>query len=343
MNLAESLVDNLGLNLGVYPGVKSRVKYGAKRGVDSCSLSRACALLQREFFLLLNESMARHTTFKVGGPADLFFAPATKGELIGVIKRSRDLDIPVILVGSGTNLLVRDRGIRGLVVTTKRMNKDLDLAITTDPEGTITASSGVILGAAARFAMDRGMAGFEFCAGIPGTVGGAVMMNAGTSLGTIADILVSLEVVSGDGKIITIDRSELSFAHRKLMFDSLDPCMFVLGARFRVFAGDKQQIRDRWLSLLELRHASQPGKVASAGCFFKNPDGGMPAGLLIDRAGLKGQRFGNAMVSKIHGNFIVNLGGATALEILTLKRIVQDEVRKKFNVDLKPEVKIEGE
>ncbi|MDY0220413.1 MAG: UDP-N-acetylmuramate dehydrogenase [Desulfobacterium sp.] len=307
------------------------------------SPSRAYGLLQRMFSLLTDEPMARHTTFKVGGPADLFFAPATKGELIGVIKCSRELGIAITLVGSGTNLLVRDRGIRGLVVTTKRMNKNLALTMTTDQEGTITASSGVILGAAARFAMERGMAGFEFCAGIPGTVGGAVMMNAGTNLGTIADSLVSLEVLSGDGEISTIDRSQLSFAHREIMFDSPGSCTFVLGARFRVFAGDKQQIRDQWHSLLELRHANQPGAVASAGCFFKNPDGGMPAGLLIDRAGLKGRKFGNAMVSKIHGNFIVNLGGATAMEILTLKRMVQDEVREKFNVDLKPEVKIEGE
>lgn len=333
---------NLGVDWGVNWGVDLEVKPSVK-SVMTSTLSRAYALLEREFSLLTDEPMARHTSFRVGGPADLFFSPATKEELIRIINRSKDLGIPITLVGSGTNFLVRDKGIRGLVVTTRRINKNLTLTMTTDHEGIITVSSGVILGAAARFAMDRGMAGFEFCAGIPGTVGGAVMMNAGTTLGTIADSLVSVEVMSGDGNIRTIERSELGFAHRSIMFDFSGSCVFVLGARFRVFAGDKQKIRDQWLSLLELRHASQPGAIASAGCFFKNPDGGIPAGLLIDRAGLKGRKFGNAMVSRIHGNFIVNLGGATALEILTLKQMVQDEVRKKFNIDLKPEVKIEGE
>jgi UDP-N-acetylmuramate dehydrogenase len=119
--------------------------------------------------------------------------------------------------------------------------------------------------------------------------------------------------------------------------------VYLLGARFRVQPGDKQKIRERWRSLLEKRRSSQPGSLASAGCFFKNPDNGMPAGQLIDQAGLKGKQFGNAMVSTIHGNFIVNCGGATAMEILTLKQMVADAVRRKFNVDLKPEVKIEGE
>lgn len=336
------LADNLGFNPGGKSRVKFRVKEGVKPGITA-TLFRACGKLQREFSLLTLEPMARHTSFRVGGPADLFFAPRTKEELIRVIERSRCLGIPITPVGSGTNLLVRDRGIRGLVVTTRRMDKTLALTMTTDQEGIITASSGVVLGSAARFSMDRALTGFEFCAGIPGTVGGAIMMNAGTALGTIADSLVSLEVVSGNGEVRTIDRSEINFAHRKIMFDSFDPKVFVLEARFRVFLGDKQALQDQWLSLLEVRHKNQPGAVASAGCFFKNPDGGMPAGQLIDRAGLKGRRFGNAMVSKIHGNFIVNLGGATALEVLTLKRIVQDEVKKKFNVDLKPEVKIEGE
>jgi UDP-N-acetylmuramate dehydrogenase len=322
--------------------MKSMVKHGGEPQMDS-TLSRAYGRLRREFSILTQEPMVRHTSFRVGGPADLFFAPAAKEELIRIIKRSGDLGIPVTLVGSGTNLLVRDKGIRGLVITTARMDKNLALTMTTDQEGIITASSGVILGSAARFAMDRGLTGLEFCAGIPGTVGGAVMMNAGTNLGTISDSLVSLEVVSENGETRTIDRSDIGFVHRKIMFDSPDSKVFVLEARFRVFTGDKRQICNQWLSLLKVRHGNQPRAVASAGCFFKNPDGAIPAGKLIDRAGLKGRKFGNAMVSKIHGNFIVNLGGATALELLTLKRIVQDEVRRKFNVDLKPEVKIEGE
>ncbi len=305
--------------------------------------SGAYGVLQREFCLLTDEPMACHTSFKVGGPADLFFAPETKAELIRGIARARSLGIPVTLVGCGTNLLVRDGGIRGLVVTTRKMNKNLATTMAADGAQFVTASSGVILATLARFAMDRGFEGFTFCAGIPGTVGGAVMMNAGTTHGTISDILVSLELVAADGRVMTVDRSELEFCHRRTLFNTLGSCVHVLGARFRVKPGDKQQLRDRWHSLLESRRSSQPGSMASAGCFFKNPDNGMPAGQLIDRAGLKGKQFGRAMVSTIHGNFIVNRGGATAMEILTLKQMVEDEVRMKFNVDLKPEVKIEGE
>jgi UDP-N-acetylmuramate dehydrogenase len=305
--------------------------------------SGAYGVLKREFCLLSDEPMACHTSFKVGGPADLFFAPETKAELVRGIVRARSLGIPVTLVGCGTNLLVKDGGIRGLVVTTRRMNKTLAITMAADGTQFVTASSGVILATLARFAMDQGLDGFTFCAGIPGTVGGAVMMNAGTTLGTISDILVSLELVAADGRVMTVDRSELDFFHRTTVFNGLGPCVYLLGARFRVQPGDKQKIRERWRSLLEKRRSSQPGSLASAGCFFKNPDKGMPAGQLIDRAGLKGKQFGNAMVSTIHGNFIVNCGGATAMEILTLKQMVADEVRTKFNVDLKPEVKIEGE
>lgn len=309
----------------------------------SNGLSGAYGALQREFCLLTDEPMACHTSFKVGGPADLFFAPETKAELIRGIARAKSLGIPVTLMGCGTNLLVKDGGIRGLVVTTRRMNKTLTITKATDGGPFVTASSGVILAALARFVMDRGFGGFTFCAGIPGTVGGAIMMNAGTTLGTISEVLVSLELVAGDGRVMEVDRAELDFFHRRTSFNGLGPCVYVLGAQFRVKPGDKQKIRERWISQLENRRSSQPGAMASAGCFFKNPDNGMPAGQLIDRAGLKGKQFGNAMVSTIHGNFIVNCGGATAMEILTLKQMVEDAVKTKFNVDLKPEVKIEGE
>ena len=306
-------------------------------------LPEAYAALKQEFSLLSNEPMACHTSFKVGGPADLFAAPGSRNELISIIERADQLGIPVTLMGSGTNLLVKDGGIRGLVVTTRMMNKNIALGVQGDGKHFISASAGVVLASLARASMDQGLDGFSFCAGIPGTVGGAVMMNAGTLSGTIAGPLASLEVLGKDGKVQTIDSSKLVFSHRKTSFNGLGSKVLLLGARFFLVPGDKKEIRTRWLSLLEKRNSSQPGGLASAGCFFKNPQGARPAGFLIDKAGLKGKQFGNAMVSRTHGNFIVNLGGATAQEILTLKEMIEDEVKKKFNVDLKPEVKIEGE
>ncbi len=307
------------------------------------NLSRGCEVLRQEFSLVADEPMARHTSFKVGGAADLFAAPSSREELIRMVTLARELGVPVSPMGCGTNLLVRDNGIRGLVLSMKKINGKPTLTRISGAESLVTSSSGVILSALARFAMDHGLDGFGFAAGIPGTVGGAVMMNAGTNLGTISESLVSLEILTRDGSVMTVDRRELGFAHRELSFNGIGPGVLVLAANFLLVPGDKESMQANWLAHIEQRQASQPGSGASAGCFFKNPDNGRPAGLLIDQAGLKGRRCGNAMVSEAHGNFIVNLGGATAGEILTLKQMVEKEVKKQFNVDLKPEVKIEGE
>ncbi|MBI9090428.1 MAG: UDP-N-acetylmuramate dehydrogenase [Desulfobacterium sp.] len=307
------------------------------------NLSRGCDILKQEFALVADEPMARHTSFKVGGTADLFATPSSQDELIPIVARAKALKVPVTLMGCGTNLLVRDKGIRGLVLSMKRINAAPTLTRVSGTESLVTASSGVILSTLARFAMDHGLDGFGFAAGIPGTVGGAVMMNAGTAMGTICDTLATLEILCQDGEVRTVDRRELGFSHRKLSFNGLGPGVLILTASFLLVQGDKTAMKAKWLAHLEKRRANQPGSAASAGCFFKNPDNERPAGLLIDRAGLKGRRCGNAMVSEAHGNFIVNLGGATASEILTLKRMVETEVKNQFNVDLKPEVKIEGE
>ncbi len=307
------------------------------------NLSRGCDILKQEYSLVIDEPMARHTSFKVGGAADLYATPSSRDELIRMVARARALKVPVTLMGCGTNLLVRDKGIRGLVLSMKRINANPTLTRVSGDESLVTSPSGVILSTLARFAMDHGLDGFGFAAGIPGTVGGAVMMNAGTAAGTISDYLATLEILCRDGEVRTVDRRELAFSHRKISFNGLGPGVLVLAANFLLVQGDKEAMQTKWLAHLEKRRASQPGSAASAGCFFKNPDNERPAGLLIDRAGLKGRRCGNAMVSEAHGNFIVNLGGATASEILTLKRMVETEVKNQFNVDLKPEVKIEGE
>ncbi|MCP4117393.1 MAG: UDP-N-acetylmuramate dehydrogenase [Desulfobacteraceae bacterium] len=306
--------------------------------------TRGCEILKQEFSTLLgDEPMARHTSFKVGGAADLFATPTSRDELIRIVTRARALGVPVSPMGSGTNILVRDKGIRGLVLSMKKINARPTITRISGTESLVTVSSGVILAALARFAMDHGLAGFGFAAGIPGTVGGAVMMNAGTALGTISDSLVSLEILTLDGEVKTVERSDLGFSHREISFNGFGPEVLVLGADFLLAPGDRSAMQASWAAHLEKRRASQPGSAASAGCFFKNPDKERPAGLLIDKAGLKGRRCGNAMVSEAHANFIVNLGGATASDILALKRLVENEVKNQFNVDLKPEVKIDGE
>lgn len=305
--------------------------------------SRGCEILKQEFALVGDEPMARHTSFKVGGAADLFATPSSRDDLIRIVARAKALKVPVTPMGCGTNLLVRDKGIRGLVLSMKRINGTPTITRASGTESLVTASSGVILSTLARFAMAHGLDGFGFAAGIPGTVGGAVMMNAGTAMGTISDALVTLEILCRDGEVRTVDRRELGFSHRNLSFNGLGTEGLILGANFLLVQGDKAAMEAKWLGHLEKRRASQPGSAASAGCFFKNPDNERPAGLLIDRAGLKGRRCGNAMVSEAHGNFIVNMGGATASEILTLKHMVETEVKNQFNVDLKPEVIIEGE
>jgi len=310
-------------------------------GADN--LTRAYSILEKEFSLSIDESMAQHTSFKVGGVADLFAAPSSRDELIGIVKLARKLSVPVTLMGRGTNLLILDKGIRGLVLSTKCMNDVLSASRVSETQTLVTASSGVILATLARFTMEKELEGFGFAAGIPGTVGGAIMMNAGTSQGTISEHLASLEILTLDGNVQTVDRSELLCFHRQLAFKGFSPGQIVLAGKFLLPDGDRAAMEARWLELLEKRHKSQPERVASAGCFFKNPEKERPAGFLIDRAGLKGTRCGNAMVSNTHANFIVNLGGATAKEILTLKTMIENGVKKKFNVDLKPEVKIEGE
>jgi len=310
-------------------------------GADN--LTRAYSILEKEFSLSTDEPMAQHTSFKVGGAADLFAAPSSRDELIGIVNLARKLSVPVTLMGRGTNLLILDKGIRGLVVSTRCVNEVLSATRVSEAQTLVTASSGVVLATLARFTIKQRLDGFGFAAGIPGTVGGAVMMNAGTAQGTISEHLASLEILTRDGNVQTVDRSELLCFHRQLLFKGFPPGQIVLAGNFLLPDGDKTAMEACWLELLEKRHKSQPERVASAGCFFKNPDREQPAGFLIDRAGLKGARCGNAMVSNTHANFIVNLGGATAKEILTLKTMIENEVKKKFNVDLKPEVKIEGE
>ncbi len=303
--------------------------------------------LKAEFGLEADVPMAAHTSFRVGGPADLFAMPTSIDTLTRLVRLAGEADVPMTIMGSGTNLLVGDRGIRGLVVAITKLRGELDIRKIDENKSVVTAFSGTILASLFNQTMAMGLNGLSFAAGIPGTLGGAVMMNAGTNLGAMSDVVSSLDLVTRKGKMVSVPGSQLEFSNKELSFSLVKGLKrekpIIIKVALNLKPGEPETIKKTWDDLLYKRKASQPVHAASAGCFFKNPNAKRPAGLLIDKAGLKGRRVGNAMVSKTHANFIVNLGGATAGDILTLKRIVEQTVLDLFSVTLETEVRIEGE
>ena len=293
-----------------------------------------------------NESMRKHTSFKVGGPADLFARPRSIDTLKKILDMAKGHELPVTIMGSGTNLLVKDKGIRGIVISMAHLK--YPTRITPMPHGKyrVQPAAGTILASLYRETMNQGIGGIGFAAGIPGTVGGAVMMNAGTPGGTMADVIESIDILDSHKGIITLPRSALEFTHRCLTLSPEFPQKqraVLVGATLIMSHQDKKKIKAQWQALLDQRKKNQPIQGAGAGCFFKNPPQGKSAGELIDRAGLKGFKVGDAMVSAKHANFILNTGQATAQEIIDLKQIIEKEVHNRFGIRLESEVKIEGE
>ncbi|MBF0258465.1 MAG: UDP-N-acetylmuramate dehydrogenase [Desulfamplus sp.] len=301
-----------------------------------------------------NVPMKRYTSFKIGGPADYFARPASVEELLQLLRAARNNSIASLVMGSGTNILVKDNGIRGLVISLVKMKNEIEIQDIDTDHVVLSASAGTILAALCRKTIRDGLEDFSFAAGIPGTVGGAVMMNAGTGIGTISDSLVSIDILDTDNNIRRLDRSQLLFSHRKLDFISRpaissvnvrqkDSQPVILKASFLLRKGNREKVEQSWRTLIKKRKTTQPHGMPCAGCFFKNPDNGKSAGALIEMAGLKKRRVGDAMVSEKHANFIINLGNATAMDIITLKEIVKKTVFEKFSVKLSEEVIIQGE
>ena len=278
--------------------------------------------------------MSRYTTLRVGGPADCMAEPSDAEELQTALELARRCDVPVTVVGNGSNLLVRDGGIRGLVIRFGRAFS----ASSTEGE-TITTQGGILLSDLAQQALKAGLTGLEFASGIPGTLGGAVVMNAGAYGGEIAQVIESAEVLS-DGQILTLDREALGLSYRHSRMQ--DTGELVLSARFWLQKDDPAAIKARMEDLRVRRQDKQPLNLPSAGSFFKRPVGAYAA-QLIDEAGLKGCRVGGAMVSEKHAGFLVNAGGATAADFLALMRQVQETVYKNSEFRLEPEVRIIGE
>ncbi len=289
-----------------------------------------------------HELLSRHTSFRIGGPADVLAYPADREDLVTLLQEVQKKGLSFFILGGGTNLLVRDRGVRGVVISLRRMS-----AVRIEEEyralggdfARIVAEAGAPLPALHQFAVAQGLTGLEFTAGIPGTVGGAVCMNAGTAAGEFGDRVESVTLVSPEGAVITRVRDDMGFGYRTA---DIPARHCVLAVRLALRRGDQDAIKARVRDLLEQRKERQPLGLPSAGSVFKNPHG-ESAGRLIDTAKLKGRTVGHAQVSEKHANFIVNLGGATARDVLALMEIVKETVLDVHGVRLEPEIKIIGE
>ena len=283
--------------------------------------------------LLLNEPMAKHTSFKIGGPAEVMAFPKNCGELAEILKQSALLDIKPIILGAGTNVLVPDKGMDGLVICLKDCMDGIERL-----EGDrVYIAAGVTMARAAVFAAGQNLGGMEFAHGIPGTVGGGVYMNAGAYGGEIKDICESVDVMYLDGTLVTVPAEQMQFSYRHSRLE--DEPAIVVGAVFKLTPKPEAEVREQMQELLKKRKASQPLELPSAGSAFKRPVGGYAAAL-IDQAGLKGYQVGGAAISEKHAGFAVNRGGATAQDVVNLLKQVAEIVYEKSGIQLEPEVRI---
>lgn len=285
--------------------------------------------------VLVDEPMKRHTTFRIGGPADFFLLPSTVDEVREILEICREEELPYFILGNGSNLLVSDKGYRGVIIQLYRNFSNISV------EGNeICASSGALLSQIAAAARNASLTGFEFAGGIPGTLGGAVFMNAGAYGGELKDVLKEAVVMTEQGEILTLPVEKLDMGYRTSRIKKAG--YLVLEARLVLEQGDMDKIRDITKDLTEKRVSKQPLEYPSAGSTFKRPEGYF-AGKLIMDAGLRGYQVGDAQVSEKHCGFVINKGNATAADVLKLIENVREKVQEQFGVTLEPEVKFLGE
>lgn len=279
------------------------------------------------------EPLSQHTSFRIGGPAEVMAFPRTQEELTALLRAARELDVRLRLLGAGTNVLAPDEGLRGLVIVTR----DCLVGLERRGEVQIAAMSGVSMAKLAFFAMEAGLTGLEFAHGIPGTVGGGVYMNAGAYGGELAQVCCRVGVMTMEGETRELCGGELRFGYRTSVFQTLGA--IILWAEFTLTPADPDAVRARMQELMQKRRASQPLDLPSAGSAFKRPQTGYAA-QMIDEAGLRGYRCGGAAVSEKHAGFIVNLGGATAQDVQAVIQCVQQTVLTRTGVRLEPEIRI---
>jgi UDP-N-acetylmuramate dehydrogenase len=284
--------------------------------------------------VLFDAPMRQFTSIRVGGPADSLFFPKDVKELRKVVRYARQKKIPFFILGKGTNLVVKDKGIRGWVISLAQGMKKIQM----DGE-VVEAEAGLPLQRLVQFTIQKGLTGMEPFFGIPGTVGGGLAMNAGAWGSELKDVLLSITLMKEDGEIIERSRQRLKFFYRTL---DLPPSWIILKGRFQLKKEKKEEVLERVKSYSEMRKRTQPLDYPSAGSIFKNPEEGS-AGKWIEEAGLKGFQMGQAMVSDRHANFIINVGKATAEEVINLMEWVERKIYEEKGISLEREVKVVGE
>jgi UDP-N-acetylmuramate dehydrogenase len=292
--------------------------------------ARLAAALRGE--LRFDEPMARHTSLKVGGPADFFAVPADMADLLALMGVVLESGMPYLVVGGGYNLLVRDGGFRGVVISPDRLR-----GMETLPGCRLRIEAGVTNQELVGIAREEQLSGLEFLCGIPGTVGGSLSMNAGAHGRSLLEQVETLTTLQ-EGKVTVTSKEKLRYGYRHL---ELKPGEIVLAAVFSLAAGNVAEIEGRIAVCLDQRRSSQKVGHPNAGSFFKNPEGRL-AWRLIDESGLRGCRIGGAQVSEVHSNFLVNRGGAKAVDFLELAHFIKEKVRKQSGIDLEEEVRIVG-
>lgn len=294
---------------------------------------QAAGILYKE-----NEPLSAHCTFRIGGPADLFVMPRDEDQLCQTVQFCKQAEIRYYLLGNGSNILFADEGFRGAVIDVSAEAAGMGLSIYQNADGDyISAPAGLKLSELCKFALQHGYTGLEFAYGIPGTVGGAVYMNAGAYGGEMKDVLEVVSYLTADGRWVDSEASELDFSYRHSAFEENDAC--ILGAVFHLEKGDPDAIKARMNELMQKRIDKQPLDKPSAGSTFKRPAGAFAAAL-IDQCGLRGYRHGGAAVSDKHCGFVVNLGSATCADVLALCDEVRAIVKEKTGYDLEKEIRV---
>lgn len=304
--------------------------------MDNIDTNKIISALTREIpgiSVFADEPMKNHTSFKIGGPADVFISPKNEDEVISAVDFLKKQNIDYIITGNGSNLLVSDDGIRGCVLSLGKNFSYLNCI-----DDTIYASAGTLLSRIAALALENSLTGFEFASGIPGSLGGAIVMNAGAYGGEMKDVVVTTKYIDTDGTIKKCTRTEHEFLYRKSRFGKGE---IILSSSIKLQKGNPMDIKALMNDLASRRKQKQPIELPSAGSTFKRPEGYFAA-KLIDDAGLRGYRIGDAMVSQKHCGFVVNMGSATFKDVTNLMAHIQNVVYQRFGVDLEPEVKIIG-
>tara|TARA_Y100000996_G_scaffold146007_2_gene112394 strand:+ start:490 stop:1431 length:942 start_codon:yes stop_codon:yes gene_type:complete len=283
----------------------------------------------------LNEPLKKHSTFGIGGYAKVFLLPNNKKQIKEILRYSKKNNIKIFFIGSGSNLLFSDDGFDGIIISLKKTFKNLEI----DDSGRIVAGSGVILVKMVTKAINKNIKGLETLSGVPGTLGGALYMNAGAYGSEISNYFISAKFLNMNGDEFIITNKDVAFSYRKSNFPK--DCILI-EAEFNCKTGDSQKIKDNKNKFSKSRKNSQPLQYRSAGSVFKNPSSDIAAGYLIDQSGLKGTKMGDALISEKHANFIVNLGSASSEDVIYLIKLIKKKVLEKFKISLELEIKLIG-